>query len=210
MIAFVQRKRTWMRQWFWGWKKNSFQKSQNAIFTFIWQILCKYALQVLSNDSKDHLYHRCLALGVTFQNQFVFWVSSVCTRCEMQNITICILFHMNMSTLPRCCRSRFFFSLNYILELFNTCVNKSCPHPLFLFKYRWWCYFLTFPFEVAFDLKKGYSDSWVGSAAELLPLAQGMILESQDWVPHGAVCMEPVSPPSAYVPASLCVCLMNK
>ena len=46
-----------------------------------------------------------------------------------------------------------------------------------------------------------------GSAVEHLPLAQGMILESWDWVPHRASCMEPVSP-------SLCFCLslslMNK
>ena len=48
-----------------------------------------------------------------------------------------------------------------------------------------------------------------GSAVEHLPLAQGMILETQDQVPHRAPCVEPASP-SAYVSASLCVSLMNK
>ena len=33
---------------------------------------------------------------------------------------------------------------------------------------------------------------------ECLPLAQGMVLESHDQVPHQAPCMEPASP-SAYV-----------
>ena len=33
-----------------------------------------------------------------------------------------------------------------------------------------------------------------GSAVEHLPLAQGMILDSWDRVPHRAPCMEPVSP----------------
>ena len=50
-----------------------------------------------------------------------------------------------------------------------------------------------------------------------LPLAKGMILESQDQVPHQAPCMKPASPsvyvsasPSAYVSASLSVSLTNK
>ena len=38
------------------------------------------------------------------------------------------------------------------------------------------------------------------------PSAQGMILETQDRVPHRAPCMEPASPP-ACVSGSLCVCL---
>ena len=48
-----------------------------------------------------------------------------------------------------------------------------------------------------------------GSAVERLPLAQGVILESQDQVPHQAPRREPASP-SACVSASLCVSLMNK
>ena len=42
-----------------------------------------------------------------------------------------------------------------------------------------------------------------GSAVERLPLAQSVILESQDRVPHWASCMKPTSP-STYVSASLC------
>ena len=45
-----------------------------------------------------------------------------------------------------------------------------------------------------------------GSAVEHLPSPQGVILETQDWVPHRAPCMEPASP-SACVSASLSVCL---
>ena len=45
-----------------------------------------------------------------------------------------------------------------------------------------------------------------GSAVERLPSAQGVILESQNQVPHQAPYMEPVSP-SACVSASLSVCL---
>ena len=48
-----------------------------------------------------------------------------------------------------------------------------------------------------------------GSAVEHLPLAQGVILESLDQVPHGSPSREPVSP-STYVSASLSVSLMNK
>ena len=47
------------------------------------------------------------------------------------------------------------------------------------------------------------------SLVEHLPLAQGLILESRDLVPHQAPRMEPASP-SAYVFASLSVSLMNK
>ena len=43
-----------------------------------------------------------------------------------------------------------------------------------------------------------------GSAVEYLPWAQGMILESQDRVPHRAPQREPASL-SAYVSSSLCV-----
>ena len=54
---------------------------------------------------------------------------------------------------------------------------------------------------------------WLGSpgglVVERLPLAQGLILETQDRVPHRAPCMEPASLP-AYVSAFLSVCLMNK
>ena len=48
-----------------------------------------------------------------------------------------------------------------------------------------------------------------GSVVGRLPLAQGMVPESWDQVPHWAPCMEPSSP-SACVSASLCVSLMNK
>ena len=50
-----------------------------------------------------------------------------------------------------------------------------------------------------------------GSGVELLPLALGVILGSQDRVPHRAPCMEPVSL-SAYVSASisLSISLVNK
>ena len=48
-----------------------------------------------------------------------------------------------------------------------------------------------------------------GSVVEHLSLAQGLILESQDWVPHRDLHREPASP-SAYVSASVCVSLMSK
>ena len=48
-----------------------------------------------------------------------------------------------------------------------------------------------------------------GSVVQCLPLAQGVILESQDQVPHWAACMEPTSP-TAYVSAFVSVSLMNK
>ena len=44
---------------------------------------------------------------------------------------------------------------------------------------------------------------------EGLPLAQVVILETWDQVPHQASCMKPASP-SAYVSASLSLSLMNK
>ena len=44
-----------------------------------------------------------------------------------------------------------------------------------------------------------------GAAVWCLPLAQGMILETLDRIPHRAPCMEPASP-SAYVSASLSLC----
>ena len=45
---------------------------------------------------------------------------------------------------------------------------------------------------------------------ECLPLAQGVILESWDWVLHRASCMEPASPLCLCLCLSLCVSLMNK
>ena len=52
------------------------------------------------------------------------------------------------------------------------------------------------------------SPSWgslSGSAVEHLPLAEGVILESQDQVPHQAPCMEPASPLSVSLPLSISV-----
>ena len=48
-----------------------------------------------------------------------------------------------------------------------------------------------------------------GSVVEHLPSALGVILGSQNRVPHQALYMEPATP-SAYVSASLSVSLMNK
>ena len=50
-----------------------------------------------------------------------------------------------------------------------------------------------------------------GSVVKHLPLAQGLILESRDQVPHWAPCIEPASS-SAYISAScsLSVSLMKK
>ena len=48
-----------------------------------------------------------------------------------------------------------------------------------------------------------------GSVVEHLPSAQGVIQDFWDQVPHRAPCLEPASA-SAYVSASLCVCLMSK
>ena len=45
-----------------------------------------------------------------------------------------------------------------------------------------------------------------GSVVYRLPSAQGVILESQNQIPHWAPCMKPASP-SAYVSASLSLCL---
>ena len=49
-----------------------------------------------------------------------------------------------------------------------------------------------------------------GSVVERLPLAQGMILESRDRVPHWAPCMEPASLSTCVSTFSLSVSLMNK
>ena len=43
-----------------------------------------------------------------------------------------------------------------------------------------------------------------GSVVVRLPLAQGVILGSRDWVPYWAACMEPASP-SASLSISVCV-----
>ena len=59
------------------------------------------------------------------------------------------------------------------------------------------------------EIKKGADGTPEWLSAKHLPLAQGMILQSWDLVPHWAPCMEPASP-SAYVSASLFVSLMNK
>ena len=54
------------------------------------------------------------------------------------------------------------------------------------------------------NLKKENQGCLGGSVVEHLPLAQGVILESQDRVPHWAPCMEPASS-SACVSAVLCL-----
>ena len=48
---------------------------------------------------------------------------------------------------------------------------------------------------------------WLSGLAP--PSAQGLILETQDRVPHWAPCMEPASP-SACVSASLSVCVSQE
>ena len=64
--------------------------------------------------------------------------------------------------------------------------------------------------ELYSSIKLGLMGCLGGSMVERLPLAQGLIPDSQDRVPHRAPCMEPASLPSAYDSASLCVSLMNK
>ena len=59
------------------------------------------------------------------------------------------------------------------------------------------------------QLDSNYMGHLGGSAVERLSLAQGMIPEPADRVPHWAPRMETASP-SACVSASLCVSLMNK
>ena len=49
-----------------------------------------------------------------------------------------------------------------------------------------------------------------GSAVERLPLAQDVIVESWDQVPHPAPCMGPASLSAYVLPLSVCVSLMNK
>ena len=58
------------------------------------------------------------------------------------------------------------------------------------------------------DLKVHVPGCLGASVVECLPLAQGVILECWDQVPHWAPRREPASP-SAYVSASFCA-LMNK
>ena len=53
-----------------------------------------------------------------------------------------------------------------------------------------------------FSLKNPVWGHLGGSGVNHLPLAQGVILESWDWVPHWAPCVEPASS-SACVSASL-------
>ena len=57
-----------------------------------------------------------------------------------------------------------------------------------------------------FEEKEHFQGRLGGSVVEHLPLAQVMILESWDQVPHQAFCMETASP-SSYVSASLSLCL---
>ena len=59
------------------------------------------------------------------------------------------------------------------------------------------------------SLKKLIWVSLGGSVVELLPSAQGMILESRDRVPRRAPCMEPASP-SACVSAALSLCVSHE
>ena len=54
-----------------------------------------------------------------------------------------------------------------------------------------------------------FGGTWVAQVVERLPSDRGVILESQDRVPHQAPRMEPASP-SARVSASLSLFLMNK
>ena len=49
-----------------------------------------------------------------------------------------------------------------------------------------------------------------GSAVGHLPVAQGVIPDFWDRVPHRAPCMKPASPPSACVSGFFSVSLMNK
>ena len=59
-------------------------------------------------------------------------------------------------------------------------------------------------------LIKSCTQGCLGSlAVKRLPLAQVMILESQDLVPHQAPCMEPASS-TACISAALSLSLMNK
>ena len=65
------------------------------------------------------------------------------------------------------------------------------------------CFFKCFIYYIQYFRYMGCLGS---SVVERLPLAQDMILETRDQVPHGAPCMEPASS-SAYVSASLSLCL---
>ena len=73
-----------------------------------------------------------------------------------------------------------------------------------------WLFFVLSYFRYMFEMfykKKLTLGSPSGSAVWCLPSAQGLILETWDWVPRQAPCVEPASP-FACVSASLS--LMNK
>ena len=64
-----------------------------------------------------------------------------------------------------------------------------------------------------FWLKLSFEGCLSGSVVEHLPLAQGVVLESQDRVPRWAPCMEPASPSprvSASLSLHLSVSVMDK
>ena len=58
-------------------------------------------------------------------------------------------------------------------------------------------------------LKHRIWDAWVAQGVEHLPLTQGVILGSQDRVPHRPPLGEPASP-SAYVSASASLCISHE
>ena len=63
--------------------------------------------------------------------------------------------------------------------------------------------------ETKINFKRKYLGCLGGSVIERLPLAQVVILETRDRVPHRAPCMEPASP-SACVSLPLSVCVFHE
>ena len=65
------------------------------------------------------------------------------------------------------------------------------------------------PKKIFFKKKYYGQPGWLSGLVQ--PSAQGLILETQDQVPHRAPCMEPASPSACVsAPLSLSVSLMNK
>ena len=78
-----------------------------------------------------------------------------------------------------------------------------------IFSYYIVMLFLIFaPYNAVINIL-AYRGSLGGSAVWHLPLAQGVVLESQDRVPRRAPCMEPASS-SACVSASLALCVSHE
>ena len=149
----------------------------------------------------DNCWIWMMGMGTNFRWILSFIIKQLCKKKKKINTLTCPKCHFSLvKKKPRCLLKNLANKHNYVSDI-------PCTSILFSFvlqtcgflNFNWWWWNITY-------LRKLFVGQPWWLSGLVLPLVQGLILETWDRVPRWAPCMEPASP-SACVSASLSLSL---